>query len=246
MRSLARRKTRQAERAFLVEGRRLVEDAVSAGVSLRALLVRDGIDMAWVASLGIDPALAHIVEPSTFNASSELGHSQGVAAICDMPDMPDPGGFSGDSLLIVDQMRDPGNLGTLLRSGAASGITTVLTTPGSVDPWAPKVLRAGMGAHFRIAVGVWDDAWRAHLQTSAMTVVVADMDGEQEYDAFDWTAPFAMVVGGETEGLSAGLAELEFVSVRISMARNVESLNAGVAGSILMFEAARQRKNAAG
>lgn len=246
MRSLGSRKTRNAERAFLVEGRRLVEDAIGSGVQLQSLLIREDISSGWVSQLGIDPVIVHVVESSVFNASSELEHSQGVAAICHLPGAFGPEAFTGNALLIIDQVRDPGNMGTILRSGAAAGIGAVLVTPGSVDPYAPKVVRSGMGAHFRLNIGVHDDTWSNVIRESAMAVVLADMKGDCDYDVFDWTQSFTVVVGGETEAFSPVLVELEHVTVRIPMARNVESLNAGVAGSILMFEAARQRRNQVG
>lgn len=242
MRSLSRRRTRRIERAFLVEGRRLIEDAAGAGISVRSLLVRDDVDLSWAVRLGIDPENLHIVAAAVFDASSDVEHSQGIAGVCSLPDTPDAGAFDGGDMLIIDQLRDPGNMGTALRSAAASGISTVLVTDGSVDPYSPKVVRSGMGAHFRLNIGHFDEAWAELLRCMPLTVVFSDMLGEVDYDAFDWSAPFVLVLGGETEKLSLKLGDLINVSVRIPMARNVESLNAGVAASIVMFEAARQRR----
>lgn len=243
MRSLNRRKFRHTERAFLLEGRRLIEDAAEAGACLRSLILRDDVEPDWAERLGLEEPTVHVVAAIVFNAVSEVEHSQGVAAICSMPEPARADQFAGGDLLILDQMRDPGNMGAVLRSAAASGISTVLTASGCVDPYAPKVVRAGMGAHFRLEIGELNPAWAAVLDASTATVVYADMHGEQVYDAFDWTSPFALVLGGETGSRSADLNRLVDVSVRIPMALNVESVNAAVAGSILMFEAARQRRS---
>lgn len=242
MRSLSRRKARLAERAFLLEGRRLIEDALGAGMDVRKLLIRDDVNSACVSRLqrpGID---VFRVAAGVFDHSSNVEQSQGFAAICAMPEPADPRLPEGSDLLILDQLRDPGNMGTALRSAAASGITTVLIMPSSVDPFAPKAVRSGMGAHFRLSIGEFDAGWNTALRASRTRLVLAEMNGEQDYDSFDWTDPFVLVLGGETHGSSSELSDLKSTSVRIPMAGDVESLNVAVAGSIVMFEAARQRR----
>lgn len=242
MRSLSRRKVRRAERAFLLEGRRLVEDAIHEGMDVRTVLVRDDVDPSHASDFrgrGID---VFAVSAEVFDQSSSVEHSQGFAAICEMPGPPAPRVPVEGDLLVLDQLCDPGNMGTALRSAAASGITTVLVMPSSVDPFAPKVVRAGMGAHFRLSIGEYNAGWNTALRSDSPRVVFADMNGDQDYDAFNWGDSFVLVLGGETQGFSRELSDLKRTSVRIPMAGNVESLNAAVAGSILMFEAARQRR----
>lgn len=245
MRSLGRRKSRQARRAFLVEGKRLVDDAIAAGVEIRSLLVREDTDLDWVESQSIPQERIHLVGAAVFDQSSDVEHSQGIAAVASMPApmMPAESRWLSDgSLLVLDQIRDPGNLGTLLRSAAASGTRTVLYTSGSVDPYSPKVVRAGMGAHFRLCLGHLTGAWTSVIAASSMAVILADMSGATTYDAVNWSQPFVLVVGGETEALSPALAPLVTTAVRIPMVQGVESLNAAVAGSIVLFEAMRQRR----
>ena len=166
--------------------------------------------------------------------------SQGVIAVIPIPrpaPPPDPG-----LVLVLDQVRDPGNLGTILRSAAAAGVDLVLLSPGCVDPWNPKVLRAGMGAHFRLPV-VEAESWDAIGERLAgLAVWLADAHGGTPYDRVDWTAPSALIVGGETTGLSREAESLGRGRVAIPMARDVESLNAAMAATILLFEAARQRR----
>ena len=243
MRSLGRRRVRQSERAFLVEGRRLVEEAAHHGGAIRSLLVRDDIPDDWVMSLGVDPRQVRRVAREVFDVASDVEHAQGVAAVCDLPEshvttqelMP-----ADRLVLILDRMRDPGNMGTTLRSAAAAGIRIVLTTHGSVDPMAPKVVRSGMGAHFRLRLGVLSPEGVGALRASDRDIVYSDASAELPYYRYEWRRAQALIVGGETEQISAELEPAVTRRVAIPMQGDVESLNAGVAASVLLFEAQRQ------
>jgi TrmH family RNA methyltransferase len=242
MRSLGRRRVRQAERAFLVEGRRLVEEAARHG-SVRTLLVREDVDQVWVESLGIDAGTVRRVRADVFDAASEVEHAQGIAAICDLPRWVIDAGTvaSADRLvLILDRIRDPGNLGTALRSAAAAGVQTVLTTQGSVDPTSPKVVRAGMGVHFRLTIAPMTPAMLSALEGAERDIVYADAAADRSYAEVDWSRAAALIVGGETEPLSPELEALVTQRVAIPMRGSMESLNAGVAASVLLFEVQRQ------
>jgi TrmH family RNA methyltransferase len=144
--------------------------------------------------------------------------------------------------LLLDQVRDPGNAGTLLRSAAAAGVELVLFGPETVDPFNEKVLRAGMGAHFHIplrACEAWEEV-QPWLEP-AHPIYLAEAAGALDYDAVDWSMAATLVVGGEASGASARVRQ-QAVAISIPMHREVESLNAAVAGSVILFEAARQRR----
>lgn len=220
----------------------MVEDALAANAMLRMILVRDDIDPELLDSLSRERVDVAVVAAPLFDRASDVNRSQGIAAICTIPRSADPDELKVGDALILDQMRDPGNMGTILRSAAAAGISTVIVMPSSVDPFSPKVVRAGMGAHFRLRIGDFDARWADALRSEKIEVVHADMRGDLDYDVFDWVSRFALVVGGETQPLSHQLTSLIDASVRIPMAGNVESLNAAVATSILLFEAIRQRQ----
>jgi TrmH family RNA methyltransferase len=143
--------------------------------------------------------------------------------------------------LILDLLRDPGNLGTILRSAEAAGVGQVILTPGTVDLYNPKVVRGGMGAHFRLAATHLDWA-AASARAVGRAVWLADMAGERRYDEVDWTAPSSLIVGGEAEGYSQEAASLATGTVRIPMEGGAESLNAAMAATVILFEAARQRR----
>ena len=244
MRSLGRRRPRHTERAFLVEGHRLVEDAVRHGASVRSLLVREDQPAEWVASLGVEQARVRVVEGAVFDAASDVEHSQGVAAICDFPSngvtAADLAGAT-ELVLVLDRLRDPGNMGTALRSAAAAGVRIVLVGPGCVDPTSPKVVRAGMGAHFRLRIAPLGPELLAALAEADGDVVFADPSADTPYHAHSWENTRALVVGGETESLSPALTSIVSRRVAIPMSGDVESLNAGVAASVLLFKAKRQR-----
>jgi TrmH family RNA methyltransferase len=145
-------------------------------------------------------------------------------------------------VLICDAIGDPGNMGGLLRSAAAAGVEVVLLSPDCADPYNPKALRAGMGAHFRIPVA--DASWAQIEQAVAeLDVRLADMTGGPAYDQADWARPWALIIGSEAHGASEQAQALATTRVTIPMAARTESLNAAVACGVLLFEAAKaQRK----
>jgi TrmH family RNA methyltransferase len=243
MRSLARRKIRLDEGAFLVEGRRLAEEAVAHVGVVRAVVVREDIDPHWVAGLRIEQSRVHWAAKTVFDAASNVEHAQGIAAICNLPELQNqPHQFGGGPgfVLVLDRLRDPGNMGTALRSAAAAGIRTVFVTEGTVDPFSTKCLRAGMGAHFRLSIELLSPTVRQSITTSGVDVVLGDAQAQESIYTFDWRTDQVIVISGETETLSPHVASMVTHRVSIPMDGDMESLNVGVAATILMYEARRQ------
>ncbi len=150
-------------------------------------------------------------------------------------------------LMLLEAIQDPGNLGTILRTGEAAGITGVIIGGRSADIYSPKVIRSTMGSVFRVPFVETDDlgAAVAEVKKAGVRLAAAHLEGSVEYDAPDYTGPIGFVVGNEAAGLSPQTAEMADVCVRIPMYGSVESLNAAVAASVLMYEAARQRRHMA-
>lgn len=243
VRSLLRRDRRHQERAFLVEGPRFIADAQRFGAKPHMLVLSE----SFAGALDVPPDALHaarILDDELFESLSDTVTSQGMLAVFPFPDVTsDPAAVP--FLLIADGIQDPGNLGTLIRSAAGAGATQVITLPGTVDPWSPKTVRAAAAAHFIIPVEAMSfDAFAGVLPKGA-AIVGADADGPARYDQIDLSGPLALIVGGEGAGLSERAQELANQFVSIPLAGEVESLNAGVAGSIILFEASRQRRRAA-
>jgi TrmH family RNA methyltransferase len=235
-------RTRREQGRVVLEGVRLVRDALQSGIVPDYLLydpdaaapdafLPAGGAFAW-------PLLA--ATPEVIRAASSTETPQGVVGV--FPVSPPPLPALLTHVLVCDAIADPGNLGTILRSAAAAGAECVLLAPGCADAYNPKTLRAGMGAHFRIPA--LEAPWTriAHL-CKPLHVYLADMTGDVAYDAADFTRPHALIVGSEAHGASAEAERLAAERVYIPMAAGAaESLNAAVAASVLLFEAARQRR----
>jgi len=241
---LGRAKERHEANAFVIEGVRLVEEAETRRFAGRFRFVlydeslneRGKSQVERLKSRGID---VEEVSQSLMQSLSDTEASQGVLAVINNSQFPIP-----DSLhfvLILDQVRDPGNLGTLLRTAAATGIQAVFLPPETTDAFAPKVVRSGMGAHFQVPIHsmTWEEI---REQIRDLQVFLAEMEGQSCWET-DLRQPLVLIIGSEAEGASEEARKLATQKISIPMSGNVESLNAGVAGSVLMYEVMRQRLN---
>lgn len=234
-----RAKARRKENAFIVEGVRLFEEAVKAKWQIRFVLYDRTLSERGRALLdalnGVD---VEEVDAALLKSVSDTETSQGILAVLSHSQRPIH--KSLNFVLIPDQIRDPGNLGTLIRTAAAAGVDAIITPPGTTDAFAPKVLRAGMGAHFRLPIVSLDwDAIKTRVQ--GLTVYLAEMQGDVVYTEASLTQACAVIVGGEAEGASKSARALVDKAIHIPMKDETESLNAAVAGAIILFEVARQR-----
>lgn len=247
-RALLKRKGREQAGQCLAEGVQLIADAMRAGI-IPALIF-------FLASARQNPRVAALLEqasragvpawelsPTAFGTLSDTTTSQGVIAVLPISALQPP--TNPSLILILDQVRDPGNVGTILRSAEAAGVDLALLMVGCADAWSPKVLRAGMGAHFRLPLrtGVTGDEIARWLGSRPLWL--ADPHGELVYDEIDWCVPCAVALGGETAGFSSQVEALGRGRVAIPMAGGAESLNVAMAATVLLFEAARQRRKVA-
>jgi TrmH family RNA methyltransferase len=228
-----------------VEGVRLIEEAVTAGWTFKFVLYSDGLSERGQDLLKV--LIAHRIDVEEVAGDllqkvSDTETPQGILAVLGFTSLPIPA--APNFILIPDQVRDPGNLGTLIRTAAAAGVQALFLPDETTDAFAPKVVRAGMGAHFRLPIHVftWD---QIRESTKDLEVYLADMDGKSFWET-DLRKPLALIVGGEADGASMEARKLATQKISIPMAGNVESLNAGVAGSVVMFEVVRQRKQSVG
>ncbi len=243
VRSLQRRNARSPERAFVVEGHRAVADALATGAVPRLLLVREDQIGAVAAFADSSEFPLRTVTAPIFARLTDTQAPQGVLAVFPLPRIALPPSDQLSLCLLLDRIRDPGNFGTLLRSAAGAGVDLVYTTATSVDPFNPKAVRAAMGAHFRLPIAPFDAAAERMVRSVPLRVV-ATAAATTPYDAIDWRPPAVIIIGSEADGVDPDIAALGTVTTAIPLAANVESLNAAMAGSVILFEANRQRRGA--
>lgn len=259
LRAAFTRSGREASEVIGIEGEHLLAEAIRSGLRLRTVFVRrdpTATDPARrdAGLRALDrvalPAPVPIVEltPAVFDSAVETESPQGIAALVEPPQFALAEAFSGPSSLVVltAGLQDPGNFGTLIRSAEAFGASGVIALPGTVSVWNSKTLRACAGSAFRVPVV----AERSSLAFSALAdreiklfaAVPASGDAEAiPCSDADLTGPVAFLIGNEGSGLSAELLDRADARISIPMPGPVESLNAAIAASILLYEAARQR-----
>ena len=248
------RSGREPAEPIALEGEHLLAEALRSGLPLRTVFVRHDprhheARLRLLARLQI-PASVPIVEltPPVFDSAVETESPQGIAALADPPR------FSLDDLfrppapliVIAAGLQDPGNFGTLIRSAEAFGSSGVVALPGTVFVWNSKVLRASAGSAFRVPVILEKPAAALAALAQRRIPVVAAVPASSGAEAvacnqIDWTRPAALLIGNEGSGLSQDLLDRADQLVSIPTPGPVESLNAAVAASVLLYEAARQR-----
>jgi len=223
---LSQKKYRQKEQLFLVEGEHLVFEAKKSGVIVDVLLC-EGI------SFDIDAPITYLTKP-LFEKLTSTVTSSGIMAVCRMQE----GNIEKNNrLLLVDGIRDPGNLGTLIRSALAFGFDGLVVSEDTVDIYNEKVVRATQGALFNMAIdrkNLID--YVADLQKLGMVVYATTLNDDAKMMRDITPAEYmAFVVGNEGAGIRDALVEICDGSITIEISSCVESLNVGVAGSILMY-----------
>ena len=233
------------EGRFLLEGERLIRDALGAGVELEVVLVAED-DMALAGDLAADGVEVRLVEPALLQQASKLKTSPGSMALGVTPELRSvsewtPG--ARDLLLVVGPVADPGNLGALLRSAEAAGVSAVICLSGGARPYGSKALRGSMGSALRLPLfGGEASETRAALEGLGFRQAKAATRGGADAADYDFEGRFALWIGGEVDDLPAEVADLH--AVTIETAGGTESLNVAVAGALLLFAAGRNKGSA--
>ena len=239
----AKKKNRINNGLFVVEGIRILEEALGSGLVPTLALYTENINERGekvIEDAKILGAKVETVMPHVMSAVSDTETPQGILMLFPFPEITKPAKLS--SVLILDKIRDPGNMGTLLRSASAADFSAIWLSPDCVDPFSPKVVRSGMGAHFKILIKSLEyDDIAVNLDNHKLKLFVSEMDADINYTDANFTHPSAIVVGSEAVGTSKELINIPHTKIKIPMPGNVESLNAAIAGSLLMFELVRQR-----
>jgi TrmH family RNA methyltransferase len=242
----------KVDELIFVEGLRLCEEALRSELSIEAVIYSEEIASKeraaqLIAELGkVSERLAPVSE-KLLASISYTKTPQGIVVLASRPEM-DEAKFKSSQpasplLMVMHGINNPVNVGAILRTAEAAGVTGAITTANTADPFSPKALRGAMGSAFRLPI--WTSANYASVlewcTSRGIHSVCADAEGSITFTDFDWSHACALIVGPESSGLSADEIAAAGEAVRIPMQGPVESLNVAVATGILLYEAARQR-----
>jgi TrmH family RNA methyltransferase len=236
-----------------VEGMRLCEEALTSGLKIHAVVFSDEIarkqkpaELIEKLARACDRLVCISEKLLTYVSYSKT--SQGILLLAARPETSERQLARRQTetslIVIMHRITNPVNAGAILRTSEATGATGAIATENATDPFSPKALRGAMGAAFRLPVW-YRPGFAQTLEWCAgrgIKTVCADLHAQKIYTEFDWTGPCALVLGPETSGLSAAEIAAADDGVRIPMREPVESLNVSVATGVLLYEAARQRR----
>lgn len=250
-------KVRREQNAYVIEGLRMFSEAPVSQMR-QVFLTEEGFEKArrirpeigsWVTQdgpmLNLKGPACELVSDEVFKRMSDTRTPQGILCVMNMPT------FSVKELvqnrkpllvLVLEGIQDPGNLGTMLRSGEAAGVSFILADKQTADLYNPKVIRSTMGAIFRVPLIYTGDLHKSlkELQVAGVQLYAAHLAGRRDFWEEDFAKRSAILIGNEGNGLSDETTEMADVLVRIPMEGEVESLNAAVAASLLMYEYRRK------
>ncbi len=241
-------KERKKDNIFLVEGLKMFEEAPEKSVrevyieeTLLEKLERGSELLSKLERVGFE-----VVSSEVFKKMSDTQTPQGILAIVERPT------YQFEELLkiekplfvVLEDLQDPGNLGTIVRTGEGAGVSAVFMTKNTVDIYNPKTIRATMGSIYRVPFTIVEDIEEAiaAMKKAGIRTFAAHLDGKDYYDSFSFKEGTAFLIGNEGNGLKTSTANAADAYLKIPMEGQVESLNAAIATSLLMYEAHRQRK----
>lgn len=235
-------KARREQGLFVVEGKKMFSEIP------REWLHQVYVAESFLSEEGARELLGNIsfevLSDTVFKSISDTQTPQGILSLVKMPryELAELLQEQHTRLLIVESIQDPGNLGTMLRTGEGAGITGVIMNQTTVDLFNPKTIRSTMGSIYRVPFFVAEDLKETikELQSKGIRVYAAHLRGKMQYNEPDYTAATAFLIGNEGNGLSEEIADCADTYIRIPMEGKVESLNAAVSAAILMYEANRQ------
>lgn len=250
---LEKSRARRKEGRFVIEGIRIFEEVpenriVKVLVSEECIgkLQSGNVDRGASVLEKLKRTGYEVVADDIFKKMSDTITPQGILTIVSIKENTGADMVKGDDTLIVilENLQDPGNLGTIVRTAEAAGVTGIIMSKDCVDIYNPKVVRSTMGGIFRVPFMYTEDlhSTMKDLQSKNVTLYAADLFGSEVYDSFAYKKATAFLIGNEGNGLLRETAEASDKRVFLPMEGKVESLNASVAASVLMYEAYRQRR----
>ncbi|CAG4931009.1 MULTISPECIES: RNA methyltransferase [Acidithrix] len=237
---------RLSERAFVLEGPNCLEAALRSGIDLEGVYYSCDLNQSHFPLItdSFERGISVFeVESGLLEAILDLSNAQPVVAVAPMETRRTPSSSTTLPILVLDEIRDPGNAGTIIRSAHASGIREIVFLPGCVDPYNPKVVRSSVGSIFfvDVTVAVDKDDTLAEISNRGYEIYGTSLGSQLSYVDAQLSANVAIVIGNEAFGITKEVEDRCDKMVRIPTAPSLESLNASMAATLLLFESARQR-----
>lgn len=252
---LYRRKYRDREKKYILEGIHLIEEALKNDTIPESVFLREGFTdqpegEKLVKRLEVCGADILVLPKAVFDGTVNTETPQGIAAAANQPDC-DVGRFFDDcetpNVVVLDRLQDPGNLGTIIRTADAAGFRHILIMKGTADIFSPKTVRAAAGSIYRVRFAYLDDPLEALrlLKQHGIKTVCTSPRADRIYFDTDIAGAAALIIGNEANGACDVFMEQADEKILLPMEGNIESLNASAAASILMYESVRQRMSKA-
>lgn len=234
-------KARREQGIFVVEGRKMFQEAPREWI--RKVYLSESFEKAH--EIPMDGIEYEVVDDRVFSSVCDTATPQGILTLVQIPSYQEEEVLGGETpfLIVLEDLQDPGNVGTILRTAEGAGVTGIIVSRKTADLFQPKTIRATMGSIYRMPFLETEDpvGFLSRLSERGIRTYAAHLGGKQSYRVQDYTGPCALLIGNEGNGLTAAMAEQADVLVRIPMEGNVESLNAAIASAVLMYEVHGQR-----
>ena len=229
--SLLSRKGREAVNAFIVEGTRMVQEALASSFEVKAVLIREDFIPPFAVPQDIP---VYSLSVHVFSAVTDTRTPQGIAAVLTKRSLP----LSGKRFIAMDAVQDPGNVGTIVRTADAAGFDGIILGPECADLFSPKVLRSTMGSIFRMGFSFPQNLVETmqKFRSQGYSVISSQLDGDSFYEREKVSSSFILIIGNEGNGISEAVRKTATHHLRLPMRGGAESLNAAVAAGIMMYD----------
>ena len=248
IKKLKDKKERDSSNEYVIEGIKLIQEAIQENVNIKQIIVCDDCDKTESMPKDLMYEIAKYdciyVTKKVFKYISEVQEPQGILAVIEKNNSDVEIDYTQDIIVALDDVQDPGNLGTILRTVDSIGLTQILVSKGTADSYNPKVVRSTMGAIFRIKIIECEDLEKTlkEIKKHKFKVVVTSLQTENTIYEINYNKK-VIVIGNEAKGVEKNIQELADEKIKIPMLGKTESLNASVATGIVLYEYVRQKRN---
>lgn len=248
IKGLYRKKNRWNSKSFIIEGVKIIDEALDNGIGLKYIIYTDSLlsnsdGEKLLKKIPDNDNIIKVTE-NVFKEISDTENPQGILGVAEFyeRDLKDIKSLEKPSLLFLDSIQDPGNIGTIIRTGDAFDIDGIILGEGCVDPYNPKVVRSTMGSIFRTPIYLCNNTLDSLMEIKDMgiDIIATSLDGQLLYNK-SFKEGFICIIGNESRGVSREVISMAKEKIKIPMPGRAESLNAGVAASIIMYESMKWR-----